>query len=136
AANRIGRITPTGAVTEFQLNAGFNTEGITAGPDGALWYTRFSNPQFPYPGFIGRITTSGVVTEVPSDGIGDPLGIATGPDGNLWVAGPGNDVVARVTPGFAITPYWVPGGLFNVPYLIAPDPDGAMWFTANGVSET
>jgi len=134
-ANTIGRVTPNGAITEFLLDPFFNVEGITAGPDGALWFTRFSNPEFPYPGFIGRITPDGSWREVPSDGVGDPLGIATGPDGNLWVTGPANDVVARVTTSFGITPYKVPGGVLNVPYLITAGPDGAMWFTENGVSE-
>jgi virginiamycin B lyase len=136
AANTIGRITPAGHITEFGLDPGFNVEGIAAGPDGAMWFTRFSNPDLPYPGFIGRITMTGSWTEVPSDGVGDPLGIAAGPDGNLWVTGPANDVVARVTTGFAITAYRVPGGALNVPYLIAAGPDGAMWFTENGSSES
>jgi virginiamycin B lyase len=135
SANTIGRITPRGTITEFHLDPGFTVEGITAGPDGAMWFTRFSNPQFPYPGFIGRITTAGSWTEVPSYGVGDPLGIVTGSDGNLWVTGPSNDVVARVGTDFSITPYRVPGGLLNVPYLIAAGTDGALWFTQNGVSE-
>ena len=43
AAARIGRITPAGAVTEFSsgISAGSGPQGITAGPDGNLWFTEF-----------------------------------------------------------------------------------------------
>jgi len=40
-ANRIGRITPSGVVTEFGTGIGPGTFpfGITTGPDGHLWFT-------------------------------------------------------------------------------------------------
>src|SRR5262245_18799499 len=40
-ANRIGRITPAGVVTEFSAGITPNSQpsGITAGPDGNLWFT-------------------------------------------------------------------------------------------------
>ena len=56
--------------------------GITAGPDGALWYSESSANK------IGRILPTGVTnTEfpIPTAG-GGPAGITTGPDGNLWFA--------------------------------------------------
>src|SRR3989442_725766 len=53
-------------------------KGITAGPDGNLWFTEAGGNR------IGRITTGGVIRESPSKaGIG-PTEIAAGPDGNLW----------------------------------------------------
>ena len=64
--DRIGRITPSGAVTEF--SAGITASGvvsvlmrpfITTGPDGNLWFTE------PDADRIGRITPSGVVSEYP-----------------------------------------------------------------------
>ena len=36
--NAIGRITPTGEVTEYPVNLG-PPMGITAGPDGNMWFT-------------------------------------------------------------------------------------------------
>jgi streptogramin lyase len=80
--DRIGRITPAGAVTEFSTGVSTNShpDGITAGADGNLWFTEF------YGDRIGRITPAGAVTEF-STGIGaasKPDGIAAGPDGNLW----------------------------------------------------
>ncbi len=40
-ANKIGRITPGGIITEYPLHPQVQTEprGITAGPDGNLWFT-------------------------------------------------------------------------------------------------
>jgi virginiamycin B lyase len=56
--------------------------GITAGADGALWFTEiYSN------GKIGRITTEGAVSEYsPPTLNGTPYWITTGPDGALWFA--------------------------------------------------
>src|SRR5271165_790374 len=68
-----------GAISEVALpNSG--PVGITAGPDGNLWFTEFSGNK------IGRITPGGTVTEfsagiTPNSG---PDGITAGPDGNLW----------------------------------------------------
>ena len=54
-------------------------QGITVGPDGALWFTNFANNT------IGRITTDGVVTNYYTGvGIDGPQGITVGPDGALW----------------------------------------------------
>ena len=36
---KIGRMTPAGALAEFQLPAGANPGGITVGPEGNLWFT-------------------------------------------------------------------------------------------------
>jgi streptogramin lyase len=46
----IGRITPTGAITEFPLSSGSNPYGIVAGPDGNVWYADNGGSQ------IGRMT--------------------------------------------------------------------------------
>ena len=51
-SNKIGRITPTGQVTEYTIpTADSMPLGITAGSDGALWFTENAA------GRIGRITT-------------------------------------------------------------------------------
>ncbi len=52
--------------------------GITAGPDGALWFTNFPGNS------IGRISTSGVVSNYTDPSISEPTGITAGPDGALW----------------------------------------------------
>jgi streptogramin lyase len=80
---RIGRITPSGTITEFTTGLTSNSRpwGITAGPDGNLWFTEQNSPSR-----IGRITPSGTITEF-STGLstnGLLSGITAGPDGNLW----------------------------------------------------
>jgi virginiamycin B lyase len=96
----IGRITTGGVVTEFTTPTGSSGPfGITAGPDGALWFTEYPANQ------IGRITTDGVITEftVPTAGSG-PSAITTGPDGALWFNESGGNKVGRIAPrGGSIT---------------------------------
>src|SRR5215813_7846050 len=60
-ANKIGRITTDGVITEFPIPTGGSEPfSITAGPDGALWFTAMLS------GNITRITTDGVITEFPT----------------------------------------------------------------------
>jgi virginiamycin B lyase len=57
-ANKVGRITPTGTVTEFAIpTAASNPQGITAGPDGNLWFTEKDANK------IGQVSTSGAFAE-------------------------------------------------------------------------
>ena|SRR5258708_4074598 len=83
--DKIGRISPTGTITEFTLPTGNSSGvrggpvGITAGPDGALWFTDAANNA------IGRITTAGKISEfaLPTPQSA-PEYITSGPDGKLW----------------------------------------------------
>ena len=89
-------------VTEFSagISAFAGPFGITAGPDGNLWFTEFSGHR------IGRITPLGVVTEFSagiSAGAG-PRGITAGPDGNLWFTELSGQRIGRITTGAAIAP--------------------------------
>src|SRR5262249_10953894 len=43
SADRIGRITPAGVVTDFAITPGSSPQEITAGPDGNLWFTEFGS---------------------------------------------------------------------------------------------
>ncbi len=67
----IGRITPSGVVSSFTATGINAPEGITAGPDGALWFTNAANNS------IGRITTDGAVSVYT----GGPFLSVTPPDG-------------------------------------------------------
>jgi virginiamycin B lyase len=87
------RSTPA-AVTEFPLaTATPAPQGITAGPDGNLWYTD------PGANKVGRLTPAGAITEftLPT-AASDPRGIAAGPDGALWFAEFGTDRIGRIDP--------------------------------------
>src|SRR5262245_59556349 len=72
-----GRISTSGAITEFSIpTVGAGLRHITAGLDGALWFTE------PISNKIGRITTTGLVTEYPYPHANThPQGITAGPDG-------------------------------------------------------
>jgi virginiamycin B lyase len=94
---------------------------ITAGPDGALWFTNQANNS------IGRITTGGVVTNYTGTGISGPDGITVGPDGALWFANLGNSTIGRITTGGVVTNYI--GTSISGPEGITAGPDGALWFT-------
>ncbi len=54
-ANKIGRITPAGTISEFATRKlqGEQPQYITSGPDGALWFTSLH--------YVWRLTTSGTI---------------------------------------------------------------------------
>jgi streptogramin lyase len=122
-ADAIGRITTSGAITEFTLPmSGGQPDGITAGPDGALWFTELSGNK------IGRMTTSGAVTEftIPTPD-SRPGYIAAGPDGALWFTEYAN-AIGRITVSGAITEFPIPTPKCD-PFAITAGPDGNLWFT-------
>lgn len=124
--NRIGRVTPQGAVTEFSrgISPGAGPAWITTGPDGNLWFTEARGDR------IGRITTRGVVTEFR--GISPrsyPAGITTGPDGNLWFTEAEGNRVGRITPGGQVTEFSAGITPESAPLDIAVGSDGNLWFT-------
>jgi streptogramin lyase len=129
--NRIGRITPSGNVTEFSAGIGKHAapNAIAAGSDGALWFTESGH------GAIGRITTSGQVTEY-RNGITPhehPFDLALGPDGAMWFteynfqARHAPSKIARITSDGTITEY---GGIGrkSVPQGITQGAHGYLWF--------
>jgi hypothetical protein len=120
----------TPPITEFPLPTPSNSPyGITAGPDGNLWFTEnfLSNK-------IGRISPSGTITEFPvPTAYGRPEGITPGPDGNLWFTeGSGlpssGNKIGRISPSGTITEFPVPTA-YGRPEGITPGPDGNLWFT-------
>lgn len=104
------------------LDASIDTPtSITAGPDGALWFTNSDNS-------IGRITTGGVVTNYTDPSILDPLDISAGPDGAMWFTNRNGSSIGRIsTTTHAITSYPVSADAEG----IAAGPDGALWFTSD-----
>jgi len=153
----IGKITPSGTISEFALPAVFidgviptyssGPHGITSGPDGSLWFTEYDGNK------IGRITPAGVITEFPLPVARSfPSGITTGPDGDLWFvesrcvqcengsALPGNvEVIGRITTAGVITEFTTPSNSwFDGPLSIGivTGLDGNVWFTEPGFDST
>ncbi len=88
--------TPTkklkGMITEFSVSTPNNQLGdITAGPDGAAWFTELipnaQNGSVTITGKIERITPAGHISEFPLSSNSYARGITAGPDGNLWFTG-------------------------------------------------
>jgi streptogramin lyase len=127
AGNKIGRITTSGAVTEYPIpTRGAGAVGIVKGPDGNLWFTETAA------GKIGRMATSGIVTEFAlTNRTAAPLAIVTSTaDGNLWFTENGAAKIGRITPGGTITEFPITSPAFG----IAQGSDQNLWFTEPGVA--
>ena len=128
----IGRITPSGVVTEFSagLSIGAFPNSIVAGPDGNLWFTATTSSG----GEIGRITTSGAIIEyvVPNNVIleyvSNPMGITEGLNNDLWFTDPGNHTIARITTAGLLQEF-DDLTVNDAPNQIATGADGNYWFT-------
>ena len=128
------------AIDEFSVAPGANPGGITAGPDGALWFVEEGTST------IGRITTAGAVTNhFPVATAGTTLPptdpnyvnaldqIIAGPDGALWFTQPRDNQIGRITTAGVVTEYNVPAPNAK-PDAITRGPDNNLWFTAPGLN--
>jgi streptogramin lyase len=121
--SKIGKVTTSGAVTEYPISGGCSPGGIVKGPDGNLWFRCGAN--------IGRITTGGTVTLVPTTTSGNTNieDMIVGPDGDPWFMD--NDTgIHEINPNtLAITDYTPPNTGFNNTTLVM-GPDGNVWVGA------
>jgi virginiamycin B lyase len=108
---------PTIKITEYTVGFPFD---ITVGPDGAMWFTNYSN--------IGRITANGAIMRyaLPANSI--PTKITTGPDGALWFTASNPNAIGRLTTTGVFTMYPLPDPNGEV-WGITTGADGALWFT-------
>lgn len=126
-ADRIGRITPGGEVSEFTLpTPEARPMQVTAGPDGNVWFAESR------PGNVGRITPDGTVTEFPVCDYCRAWGITAGPEGDVWFTLPAAGEVGRITPSGQITRFPLSVGP-NEPALIATGSDGNLWVADKGL---
>jgi virginiamycin B lyase len=118
-----------GTVTEFPVKS--SPVGITAGPDGALWFTECALQQTgncTANGKIGRITAGGIITEFRvQTKNSNPAGITVGPDGNLWFTLRLGNTIGRITPAGVITEFAIPTANSRSEGITA-GPDGNVWF--------
>jgi uncharacterized repeat protein (TIGR01451 family) len=137
--NALGRITPSGAVTEFSLAAlnaaGSDPVGITSDPNnGLLYFTEVGygrigsiNPLASGDAAIlNSLTQSAPVVGGDTPYVGD---ITTGPDGNLWFTENIYGSIGTITPDL-VTFKSFPAA--NRVDGITAGPDRALWFTALG----
>ncbi len=115
-------------VTEFSsgITAGAQPFGITAGPDGNLWFTESGGNR------IAMINpTTHVITEFSLGGSPrGPQGIAAGSDGNLWFTESGSNLIGQINPTtHVITEFSGITGVGVTSLFITAGPDGNLWFT-------
>jgi streptogramin lyase len=91
-AYRLGRISSTGRITEFQLPPGTVPTAITEGSDQGMWFTAETK--------LGRITGAGKVTLLPIRGAQSLDALASDHGGGFWIAdASSNRVYHVVRPG-------------------------------------
>jgi streptogramin lyase len=139
-AGRIGRVTPAGGVSEFQIPAGGHpVSDLVLGSDGNLWFTETVDDFHGNPpaSFLAKVTPDGVISAYPlSSGFQSPGTPATGSDGNLWLTGSVKNAdgltstgrIARVTTSGTVSEFAIPGvGLPSS--TLTPGSDGNLWFS-------
>ncbi len=112
------------SVYEFPAPRYASPVGITAGPDGNIWFTERDANE------IGVMAQDGTVLaqyRVPTANSA-PEFITTGPDGNLWFTEWRAGKIARITPDGAITEFPTPTPN-SAPTYITVGPDGNLWYT-------
>jgi len=118
-------------VDPFAIQSHSGTTGITAAPDGNLYFTQYARQA------IGRITTAGRVTQFllpvpPGDGSArlpfpyNPYNIVAAPDGNgVWFTEDGQHGIGHLTAAGAFSETTIYG---TATHGIAVAPDGTIWF--------
>ncbi len=119
---RIGRITPTGRLTEYVLPPESNPLALAAGPDGIAFV---GHPT----ATLGLISYKGKVSAIHFKTDIDIKSIAYDSSGSLWYAG--CDGVGRLTRSHAVRDYLVEGGC-NGRAGVSVASDGLAWFSAGG----
>ena len=132
---KAGEPSPTAAaearIRFFKLPVpGARPQGITAGPDGAMWFTEAGADR------IGRIETAPpfAIEEFPlPHSRSQPWAIVAGPDGNVWFTEIAGNRIGWISPNPPHTVFeaLVPASRSS-PQAIAAGPDGNIWFAENG----
>ncbi len=127
----------TGGITEFSVGSGSALTGITAGPDGNVWFTDGTS--------IGQITPAGAIktftAQTSGVSIGAWNGITLGPDGNLWATAtilPEGGLIAQISSNGTLLHVFSAGLQANAdPTVISPGPSGSgsLWFIDNAVAD-
>jgi virginiamycin B lyase len=119
----IGRITPSGKITEFNMPTNdAQPSGIAQGANDSMWFTE--------PGVdrIGRITLNGEISEFQAQSVGDA--IAPGADGDMWFTeGAGVDALGRITPSGLVTNFAPILNHHDNPMDLIAGSRGDLWLT-------
>ncbi len=155
-SSQIGRITPTGAVTVFDIpNVDAGPIDIARGPDNNMWFAEYGN-SYVTDEYLGRISPVApyTITQYPvpllsaGNVVAGPTGVqlwgvTAGPDGNVWFTEYNNHAIGHMAPdgtgGVALsTPLGLtnptdnPSVLGSYPSEITVGPDGNIWYADEG----
>jgi virginiamycin B lyase len=136
------------AIDEFPLpTPGSCPGGITAGPDGALWFTEEGTSRIgrmtASGGFAGEVTIPNSANPVPclDPSFIPPLDqITVGDDNRLYFTEPRDNQIGSIdpfNPGASLVEYGTANGLTTgaQPEGITRGPDGKIWFTEAGLGK-
>ncbi len=123
----IGKITPSGAATEYPLPyqgklAGTAQEEMVLGADHNLWFTD------PQAGMVGRITPSGKIKVYAGKANSNPRDLLAAPDGSIWFLDKGQQAIGHIPAGGQLT-FYPPHALMSPNSSLTIGPDGNIWVT-------
>jgi streptogramin lyase len=131
-STKIGKVTPSGEVSEYSPGLTGAALSITAGPDGDIWFTEKTAKK------IGHIDPSEPATSLVECSVtNEPEFITAGPDGNLWFTSftAGAKSIGRLTPACVETMFGAGLNAGANPISIIPGPDGNLWFGDIGTTK-
>ncbi len=132
-----GNVQPlTSSFTSFALPASGGANGMTAGPEGDLWFT--TTGQAGGENLFGRVSTAGVITMMDLPNSLAPTGPSTVPpggdiaprsDGTLWIAQPGGNAIAEINPAVPSQRIYYLPTASAAPAQVMVAQDASIWFT-------
>ncbi len=129
----VGWLDPaTGKVTQYSTpDPKAEVYAMAVGPDGAVWYTQLLASA------IGRIdpATGKITTVTVPSAAGAPATLYSliTRDNALWLTSTGANALVRYVPSTGQFSFLTLKQPQSVPFGLALAPDGALWFTADGV---
>ncbi|MGN6258195.1 MAG: Vgb family protein [Solirubrobacterales bacterium] len=127
----IGRLTPSGQLTEFDLpRDGGHPIRLTAGPDGNVWFSEAQGHR------ISRISPDGRIQAFSLAPFEEPRDLTAEPDGAIWFmdSRPDGQAIGRMTTSGSVSEFPLPpgegeepGGLYGAGSVLA-GLDGRVWF--------
>jgi virginiamycin B lyase len=101
--------------------------GVTSGPDGNVWFTRFDSNR------IGRLTTNGRLEGNLVAAGGFPSDIVAGPDGAAWFTDFVTNRIGRMSADGKLARFDLPAGA--KPDGVVSGPDANLWFAESGAGK-
>lgn len=123
--DRIGRVSPSGQITEFKLPEGSRPLGIAVDAQDDVWFTEHG------PRDIARIDDAGKLTQftLPADVFPDEIAAAS--DGRLWFTEGKLGVVGHITPAGRFREVRLPDRESDARSVVAGS-EGDVWYAAMG----